>query len=276
MWKIKIFLLLLLLNCFNDSLAQINKEFDSKILFVKNENGGKNFYYIPSPKINLPDKIEVIAIYSINNVYINKTFPTQKKRDRYEFVISLPDSAPFIMAIVNSRLNYNDYNPLMAFRKEIVDNNNGSGFIFKPSIKSIDVELSIIDLISNYSSYFLNLDVKKDSLLKQYDKQEKLNPNFKISKNYLDYLYLSFDKEEVNAESRLKSYAINIDKYWKIEEDLIVASKIYKRIQSIQQYDSVILKINQLYPYGILAKQNYWKTFYEKDIFLSEIGRAHV
>lgn len=248
---------------------------------IKPKAGFTNLYvYRPPKNLLIPDKIQALVVYQNKQQFFSKTIPVNKVGNNYNFLFKAPDStAVLIFSIVEANKKIPDKNSLMMEREKVFDNNNESGYIIhlhnKAGKRFVFENIVLAILLNDYAKYKLQLKEKPNELLlKMYEDTYVLHPEFKQEDSYLDYLTVLYKVKENAAKPRLLAYAkqmiqINNEANWRN------AVSVYRLLKMDEEQSELEKKILSRYPNGELAKENFWRNYYnnkentEQSILLS-------
>ena len=208
---------------------------DSRLILkgFKLKPGRENvFEYHPLPNLSLPDKIAASILYKNNGTFHNKIIESKKTGNNYQFSFKVPDATSvLIIGLVDNRQNLANFSPLLAIKKTVIDNNNGSGFIYysdnRTNKQQALSKILLADLLENKAEYFLAIISSTTYILQLYEEAYRLNPSLKKENSYVDYLSVLYDLKKDSVKSQLIRYADQIQKTTKDEIQWRNAARIY-------------------------------------------------
>ena len=226
------------------------------------------FEYHPMSNLSLPDKIAASILYKNNGMFYNKTIEAKKTGNNYQFSFKVPDATSvLIIGLVDNRQNLANFSPLLAIKKTVIDNNNGSGFIYYSDNRTNNQlalsKILLADLLENKAKYFLDIISPNTYLLQLYEEAYKLNRILKKENNYVDYLSVLYDLKEDSVKSQLILYANQIQKTTKDEIQWRNAATVYSWLKMEDEVKKTNTNILSAFPHGELAKEQYWKDLYK-------------
>ena len=229
---------------------------------------GKLYIYQPPKNLLLPDMMEAVVIYKSKQQFYNKYIPVEKIGGKYQFLFKSPDfTSVLIIGMVDAKINYADYNALIAMRKKVIDNNNGAGFIFylhnKLGKPFADGKIVLAELLSNYAAYYLNTKTENKLLLKMYQETYKLHPELTKEDSYMDYLKLLHDENEDAAKLPLLTYVRQAERAQNNEAKWMNAVKACALLKMGEEQQKLEHKILNTYPSGEFAKRKFWHNFFK-------------
>lgn len=245
---------LLFLVCCNIAFSQIGKVYlkDSKFKIGK-EN---TYMYEPPKGVTIPKEAKVRVIYNNNFDFTGAGASLIKKANGYEFALQVPDSIKyFVAAIVDG--------------KKVIENNTNTGYdVFLNSSnptnmgKCIVERIMLISYVNNLLTSKLNLklDSNQKNTVSEFDKMYAKYPKMKEDKSYENYLYLkeSINKEQTKTE--MLAFAQKCEK--KNSEDyLLIASRLYGRLQMTDEKTKLESQISAKYPAGSFESSKFFFEF---------------
>lgn len=232
------------------------------------------FEYHPLPNLSLPDKIAASILYKNNGKFHNKIIEVKKAGKNYQFSLKVPEATSvLIIGLVDNRQNLANFSPLLAIKKTVIDNNNGSGFVYY-SVNRTNKELALskillADLLENNAEYFLGIKSPNSYLLQLYEEAYRLHPPLKKENSYVDYLSVLYDVKKDSAKSQLLAYANQIQKT-KNEIQWRNAARIYSWLKMQDDVKKTNTNILLEFPDGELAKEQYWNDLFNSKDYTEE------
>jgi thiol-disulfide isomerase/thioredoxin len=226
------------------------------------------FEYHPIPNLSLPDKIAASILYKNKGTFHNKIIEAKKTRNNYQFSFKVPDATSvLIIGLVDNRQNLANFSPVLAIKKTVIDNNNGSGFIYYSDIRTNKQQalskILLADLLENKAEYFLDIISSTTYLLQLYEEAYRLNPTLKKENSYVDYLSVLYDLKKDSVKSQLLAYANQIQKTTKDEIRWRNATRIYSWLKMEDEVKKTNTNILSAFPNGEFAKEQYWDNLYK-------------
>ncbi|MNF27635.1 Thiol-disulfide oxidoreductase ResA [compost metagenome] len=241
-------IVLLFLFVFAFSFAQNGK---MKLKNDKFQSGQENEFIYESPQgLVIPENAVVTIAYE---GYITKSFPLTKNEANYQFKIKVPDSIDILyLAVADSK-------------KNTIDNNGEKGYVVylnnttKTALENAQIkELNLV----GFANYALKLKIAPAESIKRYDELFKQNPKLKETDAYKDYLFLLYRENKEETKPKLTQLAEKLETK-KDEKSLNAAYDIYYAINSTDKLNATKKLILSKYPQGEVAKNDFWKDFYE-------------
>jgi thiol-disulfide isomerase/thioredoxin len=228
----------------------------------------KLYIYQPHKNLLLPDKIEALVLYQVEQQVYRKYIPVKKVDNEYQFLFQPPDSVSvLVIGMVDAKINNADYSPLVATRKKVVDNNSGAGFIFflhdKQGKSFVNEKIVLAGLLQKSAPYYLDTKTENGIQVKMYEAAYKSYPALIKEDSYLDYLTLLFGEKGNVVKSKLLAYASQMKKVQNNEKKWLNAGSIYRLLGITEEQQEIEHRILKKYPNGELAKQKFWANFYK-------------
>lgn len=168
------------------------------------------------------------------------------------------------MGIVDAKINLGDYSALTVFKKRIVDNNKGAGFIFyqhnTKGERFSNEKIALAELLYRYP-FELDIKATNTSIIKLFNEGYSLHPELKKDNSYADYLDLLYEEKGDVVRPQLIQYAGKMEKIQLDETKWLNAASIYELLKMDEKKHELISKILYTYPNGKLANNKFWSDF---------------
>ncbi len=233
---------------------------------MKPKAGVENKYvYEPPPNLLLPDKIQALIIFQHKQEFYYKTVEVKKTGTKYQFPFKAPDSTSLIIiGMASAQVNLGDYSALTIFKKRIVDNNNGAGFIFylhnTKGERFSDEKIALAELLYRYP-FELDIKATNTSIIKLFSEGYSLHPELKKDNSYPDYLDLLYEEKGDIVRPQLIQYADKMEKIQLDETKWLNAIYVYDLLKMDKEKEALQKKILYTYPNGNLANNKFWNHF---------------
>lgn len=239
---------------------------------IKPKAGVENHYvYIPAKGLEVPDSIKVVAIYLKDQSIHVKTFSVSKIANNYTFPFKFPDSTSVVILSITKPKDLNKFDGSVD-RNNILDNNNGFGFIIplytKAKKRFAFEKIDLATLLYCFAPYILKLKNLSDlRLIKWYEDAYQKYPELKNINpfDYHYYLDLLYKLKGAQVRSLLIQYAYHMQEMKQDEKKWIWAAETFSILGMQKEQSKVIADIITAYPTGLTAKENFWQKFYSSE-----------
>lgn len=263
-----LFLLVLLTNLLYTSQCQ-------SVAFAKKNRpqaGVENYYvYRPAKGLPLPDGIKVATIYLNNQDIQVKTVSVYKEGDNYTFPLYVPDSTSMLILCITKEKPLNKFD-LSVETSDIIDNNNGLGFIiplYSKEGKRFDFEnIDKATLFYHFAPHFIKLkETPKAQLIKWYEEDYQKYPKLKKTNefDYHYYLDILYKEKGDRVKPQLLEYAKQMERMKQDENKWMWAARTYNILGMQNEQSKVEEDIVTAFPTGPKAKENFWQKFYSSE-----------
>lgn len=237
---------------------------------IKAKGGIENWYtYRPRLKLIIQDKPEALFLYLRNGERCYKTVPLTKINNEYKFSFTPPDSVGvIIIGIVDGKKTENPWAGLMGARKNVIDNNNGSGYIFyvnqNEKQEAVKSNLALAWLLHNVAPYQLDMEPNLKQISDLYRSVYSIHQNLKENEEYPDYLEVLFKLEGEAVKPRLLAYALKMQSIKGDESKWRKALTIYKVLDMEEEQKQINKQISSAITNEIKAERKFWDYFYSQ------------
>ena len=246
--------------------GQNNSRLQLKSQIIK--SGQENFFeYHPIANLSMPDKIAASILFLNDGKFHNKLIRLIKTNRHYKFSFKVPGTVSILLiAVVDNRQYLANFNPLIAVKKTVLDNNDGTGFIYyshsKMNKQRAASDILLADLLEEHARYLLDIKSTNTQLLRLYETAYQTVPSLKKESSYINYLSLLHSSRSQSAKATLLAYANKLQKQPKDEIKWLNVMQIYGWLEMNDKMKETKAMILSTFPDGKLAKEEYWNIFY--------------